>query len=156
MTPESGTLTAVATALQGAGDVPTADAEDSTVVNFEPTPAVTNITVTKANVFAGDAAPGKPVELNVVVRGQAVADADPTDDPILKDYPVKFVVDHGFLSPDAKGAGLSLIDNDLLLTADQDDLGDRFGFYQDLGADETVDTSDDPATNASGVVAAIA
>ncbi len=42
-----------------------------------------------------------------------------------------------------------------MLTAEQDDLGDLFGFYEDLGADETVDTTDNAATDAAGVVATI-
>ena len=143
--PETGTLTADTTFTPAT----------NLAVSFEVVPPVTHIAVSKSNVFA-DTAPGKPVELNVVVRGQAVADDTPANDPILKDYPVKFAVDHGFLTPDPEGAGLSLVDNDLLLTADQDDEDDLFGFYQNLGADETVDTSDDAGTNAAGIVATIA
>ncbi len=100
------------------------------------------------------AAPGKGVELNVVVRGQAVPDATPPNDPILKDYPVSFAVNNGFLTNDTQ-AGLNVDPTDLVLTPEQDDLGDLFGFYNDLGANESVDTSDDPGTNAAGVVATI-
>jgi hypothetical protein len=154
---ETGTLTATATALQGPGDVPTADASDSTVVTFEPAPVVKAVTVTKANVFGpSQVGPGKPVELNVQVTSEGPTPA-PGDDIVLKDYPVAFTVDKGFLTKDVK-AGLNMTPNDLLLTADQDDLGDRFGFYQSLDATETVDTSDDqaPPLNAAGIVATIA
>jgi len=123
-------------------------------VTFEPTPVVTHIDVTDANVFA-DVAPGKPVELNVVVRGQLVADDTPENDPIIKDYPVSFAVDKGFLTPDTQGHDLNVDPTDLDLTDEQDDKDDLFGFYEDLGPDETVDTSDTPGTNAAGIVATI-
>jgi hypothetical protein len=144
-TPETGTLTADTT-FTGATQLD---------VEFEVVPPVTHIAVTRANVFPGAAAPGKGVEFNVVVRGQAVPDATPENDPILKDYPVKFAVNNGFLTNDTQGAGLNVDPTDLMLTPEQDDLGDLFGFYNDLGADETVDTSDNAATNAAGVVATI-
>ncbi len=46
-------------------------------------------------------APGKPVELDVIVTSEG---PDPTDadDVVLKDYPVSIAVDKGFLSPDTK------------------------------------------------------
>jgi hypothetical protein len=151
---ESGVLNAVATALQGATDAPNADAEDQVAVTFEATPVVSDIKVTTQNVFGGEVAPGKPVELNVTVYRKD-ADTDPTNDAVLNDFPVKVSVDKGFLTPDTEGAGLTLDPNDLALEADQDDEGDLFGFYQDLGADETVDTSDNAAPNAAGIVATI-
>ena len=75
---------------------------------------------------------------------------------MLKDYPVAVTVDKGFLTPDTQGPGFNVNPTDLALTADQDDLGDLFGFYQSLGADETVDTSDNAGNNnAAGIVATI-
>ena len=108
-------------------------------------------------MFGGNSgrAPGQPVELNVVVRGQAVADATPENDPILKDYPVSFSVDKGFLTSDTQGPGLTVDPDELDLTADQDDTGDLFGFYENLGTTETVDTSDGGGDNAAGIVATI-
>jgi hypothetical protein len=152
---ESGVLNAVATALQGTGDAPTADAEDEVAVTFEATPVISDVKIDTSSVF-GRVAPGKPVELDITVTRKD-ADTDPTNDEVLKDFPVQVSVDKGFLTPDTEGAGLTLDPNDLALEADQDDEGDLFGFYQDLGADETVDTSDDQAApaNAAGIVATI-
>jgi hypothetical protein len=152
-TTESATLTAEAPALKGAGDPGTADATDELTVNFEPTPVVKAVSVEADEVF-GQAAPGKPVELEVTVTSEGATVA-PGDDVVLKDYPVSVAVDKGFLSPDTK-PGLTTGINDLTLAADQDDEGDLFGSYEDLGASETVDTSDDQAANAAGIIATIA
>ncbi len=151
--PETGTLTATAAALKGAGDVPAADATDALAVSFEEAPVVKAVTLTKKNVFP-TAAPGKPVELNVSVTSEGATPL-PGDDVVLKDYPVSFTVDKGFLTPDSK-PGLTTGINDLKLTAEQDDEGDLFGFYEDLGKTKAVDTSDDQgANNAAGIIATI-
>ena len=135
--------------------MPAADATDELEVNFEEAPVVKAVTLTKKNVFPGaTAAPGKPVELNVVVTSEGPTPL-PGDDVVLKDYPVSVAVDRGFLSPDSK-PGLTTGVNDLKLTAEQDDAGDLFGFYEDLGKTETVDSSDDQgANNAAGIIATI-
>lgn len=162
---ESRTLNAIAdgeaqgdgTSLQGnngADDSATANdpanAEQDIVVNFVKAATVGRIAVTFDEVFGGAPAPGKPVELNVVVYGTD-SDTDPNNDPILKDYPVSFSADKGFFSPDSV-AGLNSTADDLTLDAAQDDEGDLFGFYQSLGASEEVSTGD---AGAAGIIAAI-
>jgi hypothetical protein len=150
---ESAKLTATAPALKGPLDAGTADATDELTVNFRATPVVKAVSVEPKAVF-GQAAPGKPVELEVTVTSEGPSPIA-GDDVVLDDFPVSVSVDKGFLSPDTK-PGLTTGINDLTLTADQDDKGDLFGFYEDLGNSETVDTSDDQTANAAGIIATIA
>ncbi len=153
--PETGTLTATAPALKGAGDVPAADATDELEVNFEEAPVVKAVTLTKKNVFAG-ALPRASRSSSMSSSRARAPTPLPGDDVVLKDYPVSFTVDKGFLTPDSKGRVSPRAINDLMLTADQDDEGDLFGFYEDLGTDQSVDTSDDQgANNAAGIIATI-
>lgn len=150
-TPETVTLTAVAPTLNGAGDAPAADAADELVVNFIVAPEVSRIEVDSESVFGGQAAPGRPVEISVVVRGKD-DDTNPANDPILQDYPVTFSADKGFFSPDTVD-GLGMDEDDLVLDEDNDDKGDLFGFYKDLGnKDVEVSTGDD---SEAGIVGAI-
>jgi len=149
-TPETVTLTAEAPVLSGATDLPAADAEDTLEVNFIETPEVSRIEIDSASVFGGTPAPGKPVELDVVVRGTD-NNTDPNDDPILQDFPVTFEADKGFFSTDTVD-GLGADEDDLVLDSDNDDEGDLYGFYEDLGDSETVSTGDN---SAAGIIAAI-
>ena len=124
-------------------------------VSFEPTPVVKAVTVTTDNVFGGSAAPGKPVELNVKVTSEG-ATPDPGDDVVLKDAPVTVTVDKGFLTPDTEGEGMNVDPTDLVLTDEQNDENDLFGFYESLTNTATVNTSDDAGdNNAAGIVATI-
>ena len=152
---EDGVLTASAPALKGAGDPAGADATRALTVEFGAAGVVKAVDVTTSNVFGGSPAPGKPVELNVKVTSEGPTNA-PGDDIVLKDYPVSVVVNRGFLTPDTQGAGFNVNPTDLALTADQDDNGDLFGFYQSLGVDEVVETSDHAGNNnAAAIVATI-
>src|SRR5690606_2325703 len=120
---ESGTLTAD-TAFTTEADL---------LVSFEPTPVVKKVEIdTPKNVFAGAAAPGKPVELDVKVYSEGPTDAD-NDDVVLKDYPVTFTVDKGFLTPDNAATGKNVAPKDLALVAGKNGKGDLFGFYENLG-----------------------
>lgn len=148
---EEGTLLADAAELSGAGDAADADAMDELDVVFDVEAEVSGIEIDDTNVFAGDYAPGKPVELDITVTG-VDGDTNAGNDPVLKDFPVTVSVDKGFLSTDTQGAGDNLDENDLVLDADNDDAGDLFGFYEDLGADEEVDTGD---AGTAAIVAAI-
>ncbi|MDQ4051497.1 MAG: hypothetical protein M3237_02210 [Actinomycetota bacterium] len=151
---ETGLLAADASLLN-AGDLnAAADAYDELTVNFETPPVVKAVTIDDANVFGGPAAPGKPVELEITVTSEGPTPAA-GDDIVLKDIPVSVAVDKGFLSPDSK-PGLNTGINDLALAAGQGDEGDLFGFYEDLGTTETVDTSDDQVDNAAGIIATMA
>jgi hypothetical protein len=58
-------------------------------------------------------------------------------------------VDKGFLSPDADTP------QELTLADGQDDEGDLFGFYEQLGASEELTTADSGAVGEAGIVAAI-
>jgi hypothetical protein len=150
-TPETVTLTADAEELSGAGDTPNADAQDTLVVNFIETPEVGRIEVDSQTVFGGAPAPGKPVELSVTVFA-ADDDNDPSNDVELSDYPVTFSADKGFFSPDTVD-GLNMDEDDLVLDEDNDDEGDLFGFYENLGANEVESSTGD--NDEAGIVAAI-
>lgn len=153
--PETGTLTAVATGLN-TGDVTPgpADATDSIAVRFQQPATVGRIDIgTQVLAPAGTnvtkAGPGVPVDLDITVYGTD-NDANPANDPKLGDVPVEVTVDKGFLSPNAEST------TDLTLAADHDDAGDLWGYFQNDGADETVDTGDaGAALGSAGVVAAI-
>lgn len=154
-TNETGTLTAVATGLNTGDPVGAADATDSISVNFQTAPTVGRIDIgTQVLAPAGTgvttAGPGVPVDLDVTVYGTD-GDAIPANDPKLGDVPVEVTVDKGFLSPNAESA------NDLTLDADHDNAGDLWGYFQNDGTDETVDTDDTagPTLGTTGLVAAI-
>ncbi|MDN4172409.1 hypothetical protein QWY28_05605 [Nocardioides sp. SOB77] len=143
-TPETTVVNAVATGLQGTGDAPTADAAAQTTVSFAQQAQVGSIDVAVQSLFDGNPAPGKPVDLDITVRGQAQSGQQGA---ALNDVPVTVSVDKGFLSPNAETR------DDLALDAENDDAGDLFGVYQDLGKDEQVSTGD--AGNEAGIVATI-
>jgi len=154
-TPESGTLTAVASGLNTGDTTPgPADATDSIAVNFAQAATVGRIDIdTQVLAPAGSgitkAGPGVPVDVDVTVRGTD-SDSDPSNDPKLGDVPVEISVDKGFLSPDAESAA------DLTLAADHDDAGDLWGYFQNDGSDQTVDTGDaGSGLGTAGAVAAI-
>lgn len=151
-TPEVDQINAVATALVGnigADDTLTVndaqDAEGDLTVNFIVAPTVKRIVVDEDELFAGNAAPGKPVDLDIEVYAEGPT-AAASDDVLLQDFPVTVSVDKGFLSPNAETVG------DLSLSAENDDEGDLFGFYENLGKQQTISTGDN---REAGIVAAI-
>ncbi len=151
---EDAVLTATAPALKGAGDSASADASRALTVEFGAV-VVKAVEVTTRNVFTGTPAPGKPVELDIRVTSEGPTLAA-NDDVVLKDYPVSVIVNRGFLTPDTQGAGFNVDPTELALTTDQDDLGDLFGYYQSLGPNEALETSDNVGNNnAASVVATI-
>lgn len=146
-TPESTVVRAVAEALQGTDDVAAADAEGSITVNFAEQAEVGSIDVAVDSLFQGAPAPGKPVDLDITVRGKG---ENGQQGQALGDVPVTVSVDNGFLSPNAETS------NDLALDAENDDQGDLFGVYQDLGQEEQLTTADSGNdANTTGIVAAI-
>lgn len=146
-TPESTVVNAVAQQLQASDDVATADAEGQITVNFAQQAQVGSIDVAVDSLFEGNPAPGKPVDLDITVRGQGQGGQPGT---ALGDVPVTVTVDKGFLSPNAETR------NDLALDPENDDAGDLFGVYQDLGQQEELSTADaGDATGTAGVVATI-
>lgn len=122
------------------------NAHQALTIHFAATPAVAAIEVSLQNLV-GQPAPGRPVDLDVVVRGEdGVNDGDTSNNPALKDFPVQITVDKGFLSPNAEAA------DDLDLADGHDAVGDLWGFFKNDGADKTVSTGD---AGQAGAVAAI-
>ncbi|MCW2792357.1 MAG: hypothetical protein JWO76_1455 [Nocardioides sp.] len=163
-TPESGTFTATATgedatdgtSLKGnlgtdgdteAASLPNApaNASQSLTVNFQAAATVTSIDVNLDEIYGGVAAPGRPVDLDIVVHG-ADGDANPNNDPALQDTPVTITVDKGFLSPNAETA------QDVTLASGHDSTGDLWGFFKNDGTSKTVSTGDSAE---AGAIAAI-
>ena len=70
-------------------------------------------------------------------------DTNPGNDVEIDDFPVSFSADKGFFSTDTEDGADNVDVNDLVLDNDNDDEGDLFGFYEDLGANEEVSTGDD-------------
>lgn len=160
-TPETATITAVASALVGnigrndslpAND--SADSEGSLTVNFQKPATVGRIDIgTQVLAPTGTGittpGPGVPVDLDITVYGTD-NDANPANDPKLGDVPVEVSVDKGFLSPNAETTDA------LTLAADHGDAGDLWGFFKNDGTDETVNTADAGAgVGTAGAVAAI-
>ena len=153
-TAESDTLDAKADALIGnVGQVDTlptnddADSEGVLTVNFQQQPQVGRVEVSTSTTqfFGGDAAPGKPVAVDVTVFGKD-SDTNPSNDPILKDFPATVSVDKGFLTKDAA-------DVDSLTLADgHKAAGDLFGFYVNQGQSQDISTGDQ-GTSAETVAA---
>ncbi|NHC23440.1 hypothetical protein G6553_09690 [Nocardioides sp. IC4_145] len=146
-TPESTVVSAVAQGLRGQDDVATADAAGQITVNFAQQAQVGSIDVAVDSLFEGNPAPGKPVDLDITVRGQGQGGQAGA---VLGDVPVTVSVDKGFLSPNAETR------NDLALDQGNDDAGDLFGAYQDLGQQEELSTADaGNETGTTGIVATI-
>ncbi|GGO71394.1 Ig-like domain-containing protein [Nocardioides deserti] len=143
-TPDATVVNAVARDLQGQGDVASADAAGQITVNFAQQAEVGSIDVDVEALFDGNPAPGKPVDLDITVRGQG---QNGQQGGTLNDVPVTVTVDKGFLSPNAETR------DDLALDPENDDAGDLFGVYRDLGQEEQVSTGD--AGDQAGVVATI-
>ena len=156
-TPETGTLNAIAeesktdsTSLQGdlgPNDSTVANnpdnAEQDLTVQWAKQADVSSIDVNVDELF-GQAAPGQPVDLDIVVHG-ADGDTNPNNDPALADYPVTVTVDKGFLSPNANTIGA------LTLAAGHDSTGDLYGFFKNDGASKSISTGD--AAEAGAVAA---
>lgn len=154
---ENGVLTADATELSEVpGDPANADARDTLNVKFQTQTTVGRVEVDVDTVNGlGDYAPGKPAAVEVTVYADD-DDANPANDPKLEDYPVTVAVDKGFLSPDADANDNGLSADELVLADGQDDEGDLFGFYEQLGASEDLTTGDSGATSGEAdIVAAI-
>ncbi|HEY0948800.1 hypothetical protein [Nocardioides sp.] len=122
------------------------NAHQALTIHWAAAPAVAAIEVS-VQELDGQAAPGRPVDLDVVVRAEdGVNDGDTSNNPALKDFPVEFSVNKGFLSPNAETV------NDLDLADGHDAVGDLWGFFKNDGTSKTVSTGD---AAQAGAVAAI-
>ena len=143
--PEDATFT-VTGVQETKDDATSLGVSGSLLVHWAPLADVSSIQIDVTKLIEDDAAPGKPVNLDITVRGKD-GDTNSSNDPALQDYPVQVSVDKGFLSPDAGDD----MDN-LSLAAGHDKAGDLYGFYQSLGSDEAISTGD---AKQAGIVAAI-
>jgi len=87
----------------------------------------------------GDAAPGRPADLDITVYGPDGPDAG-TDPDVVTDEPVTVTVDKGFLT-------------DGTLAEGNDAEGDLYGFFEDQGQEQELSTGD--AGDAAEILAAI-
>ena len=146
---ETGTLNSVATALQASlgpndgtgttdGDATNdgRDAEADLAVNWAVAPSPTSMTVDIDELIDGMVTPGRPVDLDVVVK---------EDLETLKDFPVTVTVNKGFLSPNADTE-----DELTPASAPADDA--LYGVWRQLGTSRTVSTGD---AGEAGIVAGI-
>lgn len=139
----------------GPADTATSDATDAVTVNWAPAPAVGRIAITTDVLDDysinnnNQAAPGSPVEMDVTVYAKD-NDTNPANDVELEDQAVEITVDKGFLSPHAENAAqLDLADG-------HDSAGDQWGFFENLGQTQTLETSDEAGSEGTtGIVAAM-
>ncbi len=110
--------------------------DDDLIVNWIVEPMVSRIEIGDFEVVDGQFGPGRPMAVEVQVFGED-DDTDPSNDPVLTDYPVDIEVDKGFVTPYADD------EDDLDLADGHDAEGDLWGFFENLGTTDGQTTSDD-------------